>query len=143
MIFEFWSVSFIRVACLPMTLTNIKLSLACVKVACICALDQKIKFCFSNVSIGSEGGKTELHDVGVSQESCIEPHVGNTSSSDNCAQDTALCIRPTGKIVEIEALKVCEDGNSKNPLTAAPCDLAPDIDIQNSGLSRKRQKKVF
>lgn len=86
---------------------------------------------------------TESHDVGVSQESCIEPHVGNTSSSDNCAQDTALCIRPTGKIVEIEALKVCEDGNSKNPLTAAPCDLAPDIEIQNSGLSRKRQKKVF
>jgi len=85
---------------------------------------------------------TELHDVGVSQESCIENHVGNMSSSDNCAQDTALCTRPTCKIVEIEALKVCEDGNSKNPSTAAPCDLAHNIDIQNSGLSRKRQKKV-
>lgn len=56
MIFVFWNVSFIIVACLPMTLTNIRLSLVFVKVVCICALDQKIKICFLNVSTSSEGG---------------------------------------------------------------------------------------
>lgn len=114
-------------------------SCMCVEIACICVLENLVLLLkrFNRVE------ETELHDVGVSQESCIDPHVENTSSSHNSAQDTPFCTRPTGKIVEIEALKVCEDSNSKNPLTAASCDLAHDLDIQNSGLSRKRQKKVF